>query len=358
MAEIRNHLDTCSRCRENVEQIESTSIWSSGRLETLALRSDTVPGTSQALARLENEINRQSSWKERLEIMFGSINRRWRPALIAFAVLTIISVAFAFEPVRATAEDLLSIFRVRQFAAVPIGPEEQQALSEISELLEQNLFFSEPIMSIEPEITLVDTVAQASDIVGFDVHTPTFMPSGFTLDTIETYSKSAGQMEIDIEQARSVFELLELDPALLPDSLGEKPLGLEVPPNVVQTWQYKNKTGLTYIQGPSPSLDFPEDVDTVALGTVALQLFGMSERDAERMSKSIDWTNTLVVPIPTNIVSFREITVDGTDGLLISGKADDNGSHSAVMWQKGDIINFIQGNVLMDTIVEIAESVQ
>jgi hypothetical protein len=84
----------------------------------------------------------------------------------------------------------------------------------------------------------------------------------------------------------------------------------------------------------------------------------MDDREAQRLSQTIDWTTTLVLPIPTDIVSFREVSIDGTTGLLISEKYDDWGSHSALMWQKGGIIYFLEGNLYTDALMDVAASIQ
>lgn len=358
ISEIRDHLDGCSACREKLEQIESNRVWLNGRMEIVAPRSEAVPNTGQALARLQERLDQKTGWKERFLTMFNSINRRWRPALIALAAIAIIASALTLEPVKAAAQDFLSIFRVRQFAAIPIGPEQQETLNEIGTLLDQNFFLSDPVMTTQMEEINVETLEQAEEIVGFHVRPITSVPSDFEPDTIHASTQGVGEIEVDVATGRSLFEMLDLDPALLPDSLGEEPLSVVIPPAVVQTWTYKEQTGLTFIQAPSPTVDFPDDVDTVALGAAALQLLGMSEKDAQRMSRSLDWTSTLVVPIPTEFVSFREVDVDGTTGLLISQKTDKQGDHSAIMWQKGDIIYFIHSNTGMEKLMDIASSVQ
>jgi hypothetical protein len=84
----------------------------------------------------------------------------------------------------------------------------------------------------------------------------------------------------------------------------------------------------------------------------------MSEHEAERMSNAIDWTTTLVLPIPTDIVSFREVVIDGTRGLALSEEYDRRGSHSALMWQKDGIVYFLQGNLQASDLMDVADSIR
>jgi len=290
--------------------------------------------------------------------MFGLVNRRWRPALVGLALIAVLALAFSLEPVRVAAGDFLSIFRVRQFAVIPMGPEQMERMEEINALLEQSFFLSEPIMLARPEPRTVPSVEEASQAVGFAVRTPQYLPERFaSVPRILVTDQVVGQFKVDLELARSLLELVELDPALLPDSLNERPLELVIPAMAWQSWRYENRTGLDFAQGPSPTVDFPDDVDPAALATAALRLLGMDDREAQRLSQTIDWTTTLVLPIPTDIVSFREVSIDGTTGLLISEKYDDWGSHSALMWQKGGIIYFLEGNLSMDALMDVAASI-
>ena len=290
--------------------------------------------------------------------MFGSRNRRWRPVLVSLALVFVVVVAFTFEPVQVAARDFLSIFRVQEFVVIPVGPEERARMAAIGALLEQNFFLSEPVVIEEPERETVATLGEASDVVGFTVRTPTYTPEELVPDQdIQVSSQGVGLFEVDLEMARTLFEMLELDPALLPDSLGEEPLEVTLPPMATQSWTYQGRTGLIFIQAPSPTVDFPDDVDPDALGAAALQLLGMDERTAARMSESIDWATTLVLPIPTDVAAFREVVINGARGLLISETSDEHGAHSALMWQKDGIVYFLEGNLSMDLVMDVADSI-
>jgi hypothetical protein len=356
MAAVQVHLETCPLCQAKAARLEADSAWVSKRLEVI--RPESTPSATRALAGLNRQAKNRIEWKERIEAMFRSTNRHWRPVLVSLALVLVVVVAFSFEPVRVAAKDFLSIFRVKEFAVIPVDPEQQGQIAEVGALLEQNFFLSEPTVIEQPEGWNVSTLDEASAAVGFTVRTPTYLPEELVPVTdIGVSSRGVGQFEVDLELARSLFELLELDPTLLPDSLGEEPLELILPPMATQTWEYQGRIGLTFIQVPSPSVDFPDDVDPTALGAAALQLLGMDEREATRMSENIDWTNTLVLPLPTDVTAFREVAIDGTRGLLITEARDEHGAHSALMWQKDGIVYFLEGNLSMDLTMDVADSI-
>jgi len=359
MTAVRSHLESCVTCRRTAARLESDSVWASRQMAVMVdFELEAIPSTARALARLTDRIQAKPSWKERMAEMFGLDKRRWRPALIALA-LVVVAVSFTFEPVRVVAGDFLAIFRVQEFAVISIGPEQMERMEEIGRLLEQNYFLSEPIIVEEPAVETIATLDEVSVAAGFAARTPEYLPEGFVpVEGIEVSGPGSAQSTVDLELARSLFVMAGLDPALLPDSLGEQPLTVSLSPMVKQTWRYQYRAALIFLQGPSPVVGFPDDVDPAALGAAALQLLGMSEHEAERVSNAIDWTTTLVLPIPTDIVSFREVTIDGTRGLVLSEAYDRLGSHSALMWQKDGIVYLIQGNLQMSDLMDVADSIR
>jgi hypothetical protein len=356
---VRRHLDECAACRAQAARLEADGRWIRDQLALISQAGDPMAATGRAYARLQVRLETQMNWKERIRTMFEGINPRWRPALIGLALVVLVAVSFTLEPVRAVAGDFLSVFRVQSFAVVPLGPEQMERVEEISALLEQNLVLGEPVFTEEPEEWVVDSAEEASAAVGFEVRTLTAVPQSFVaVPGYHVTSQAVGQVEFELETARSLFEMIGLDSALLPDSLGAEPLGVTVPPLVTQIWAYQTRGDLVFIQGPSPSVEFPDDVDPVALSQAVMPLLGMNEREARRLSESIDWTSTLAVPVPTDIASFSEVEVDGVTGLLLTQQSGRGRPGSALMWQKDEILYFLQGRVLSDDIMEIAGSIR
>lgn len=108
----------------------------------------------------------------------------------------------------------------------------------------------------------------------------------------------------------------------------------------------------------SPTIVWPEGVDPRQLGMALLQALGLSEADAQRLSRTIDWTSTLVIPLPTNIASFREVEVDGANGVMIES-ASGNSGESAILWQRDGILYVVSGRGVERTLLlQIAGSLR
>ncbi len=169
----------------------------------------------------------------------------------------------------------------------------------------------------------------------------------------------------DLEALRQVFAAMELDPALLPDNLGQ-PFVITIPASIAQTYgEADDPEGFILAQIPSPSVEVPEGVDMQALGNAMLQLLGMTPEEAARLSQTIDWTTTLVVPMPTSVSTIQEVELDGTTGLyILSGwepdaTDPDEGHYNGgmLLWEKNGFIMAIIGNQSMTGLFEMTSIV-
>ena len=88
---------------------------------------------------------------------------------------------------------------------------------------------------------------------------------------------------------------------------------------------------------------------------VVFQTLGMSESEAARLAASIDWTNTLLMPIPEEFATFSEVRVAGTSGLALSSL---DGVNSALMWQDGGRVYVISGPLTARELVRAANSLR
>jgi len=84
----------------------------------------------------------------------------------------------------------------------------------------------------------------------------------------------------------------------------------------------------------------------------------MPAEDAERMANSIDWTSTLVIPLPADAGKAREVSVDGVTGLLVEDARNPFRS-SAVLWERDGVLYFMSGsNMDQRVLLDAADSLQ
>jgi hypothetical protein len=68
----------------------------------------------------------------------------------------------------------------------------------------------------------------------------------------------------------------------------------------------------------------------------------MSREEAAAFTSTVDWTSTLVVPIPRNAAINEQVVVDGVTGTLIQ-RSSEEGPQFALLWVKDGIIYAISG---------------
>jgi hypothetical protein len=78
------------------------------------------------------------------------------------------------------------------------------------------------------------------------------------------------------------------------------------------------------------------------LAEIGLEFTGMSPLQAQQFSQNVDWTSSLVIPIPRNAATYQQVTVDGVSGTLIQRPPDDAPQY-ALVWVKDGIIYAIGG---------------
>jgi hypothetical protein len=196
--------------------------------------------------------------------------------------------------------------------------------------------------------TAVDSLPEAGLQTGLEVRTIAGLgePTG-----INVIDGAEGRLRIDLAAARALMEAAGADPTLLPDSLDGASVHVIVFPGVEQSWNEST----TFLQAPSPLVEYPEDVDPQALGEAALQVLGTEPREARRIARSIDWASTLLLPIPREAVTFREVSVDGASGVFLEPL---DGEEGALLWQKDGILYMLSSEGGPDELLNLVDSLR
>lgn len=95
-------------------------------------------------------------------------------------------------------------------------------------------------------------------------------------------------------------------------------------------------------QIPSPEVSAPVSLDINKLAQIGLEFTGMTAEETAQFTNTVDWTSTLVVPIPRNAATYEHILVDGVTGTLIERPSDDTPQFT-LFWVKDGIIYTIGG---------------
>ena len=268
------------------------------------------------------------------------------------ATIAAVSFAFTFPEVRAGAAAFLDLFRVVNFAGVRFDPQRLEGLKAGGVGLPSLLGDIEPSTPPAPPVSYANP-AEAGQAAGIEVRLPAWVPPGWTLaETVVTAEHSA-RVTANTAKLQTVLDALALDDVRLPDGLDGQVATVHLPAVVAMTYRDGNRP-LRLIEARSAEISFPAGFDVPALAQAGLRILGLDRDEAYRMAYSIDWRNTLIVPVPADAASFRRVNVAGADGLLIE-RARGGG---LLLWSANGQMYALAAPLAAAAMLEIAQSLQ
>lgn len=306
--------------------------------------------------------------------MIGIFSKRLRPAFAVAATVLALGIALTFPPVQALATNFLGLFRVKQIEVVQVDPSRLSDLNN-DKILGQRIgeMFSDSFtVGKEPgEPVVVADAAAASQSAGFSVRLPTSATESPALSVSDSTSFS---LTIDRERAQGILNDAGFSDLVLPESVDGATVSVDIPASVAAAYgpcpspSTTEEEGINwsqlrqciiFTQMPSPTVDAPADLDVKALAEIGLQFMGMSAEDAQQISETVDWSTTLVIPLPRNAAEVEEVSVDGVTGTLLSRRSDeDTPARYTLIWVKNDVIYAIAGFDRADDALAMANSLQ
>ena len=296
--------------------------------------------------------------------------RIWRPVLALMGLLGVVTVLLSFPSARAAAQQFLDLFRVQHFVAVSIDPSRiaqieqlQNGKFDLKALLSRDL----QVLKDPGEPQDASDVAEASKATGMEVRLPLVLPEGIIQTGIQVIGEGLARFTADTSKLASILESLDITDVQIPSQLNGAVITVRVPPCVFAT--YSRGQGKAQVacltQANSPEITLPGGVFLPDLVQIGLRVAGLSTDEARRLAYSVDWHSTLMVPVPVNAASFREVELRGTKGLLIETRAG-NGqqnsnqprmkSGSTLLWAEGSKVYALSGTVRSIELLEMANA--
>ena len=368
---IKAHLDECSECQDRAEKLSFIGIQTNELLSALKPQGAEAPQpNSQALSFFE----RRYKAKENLTMYDKIFNRKYRFAWVAVGVIAILAVAMLFPQVRAIGSSFLGLFRVEQFTILQFDPEELEerlgSSSNFEYLLAENVVIEE-----FGEMQAAADAAEASNLAGFTVRLPA-TTHGDELLKVQPGAKIS--MQIDLPKMQALLNEIGGTDLQLPSALDGAEVSMELPVVVVAAYgncevspEMMREAGvdpdrpvldlsecITLSQFPSPEISAPPGLDIAGIGEVFLQVLGMTPEEATQFSQSVDWTTTLVIPIPRDGTEYQDVFVDGVEGTLIMQSQRSEFPHYLLVWIKEGVVYGLTGPGTADSALEIADSLE
>jgi len=346
------HIGGCERCGLRLRSIE-------------AQRS----GVQENLAALQNEsstADARFAYQRFQQAAAGRAVRRppmvWpRPAIGWAAAAVVVLLVLALSPGRTWAQRVLSMLRVQKVAVLPVDLSEltaQNALGHgglIAQFMSDNV-----VITMQPaKPAAAADVAAAGQAAGFAVRT---LDQLGTPGKISVNDQGAFQMTLNRERLQALVDAAGRSDIQIPASADGSLLAVHVPKMVLLQYGNCGKAAdtqncINFMQVPSPTISVPPSLNLAALAESALQLAGMGAAEAHTFAQNVDWTSTLVIPLPQAGASFRTVPVDGVNGSLIESAPRGNFvGHYQLIWVKNGIVYSLGGQGTSERALAAAES--
>jgi anti-sigma factor RsiW len=351
----RAHLSGCPTCQNRLDQISARAQRVQVQFDRLNAGNPAQPSSTQAAYRHFATSSRlYSQKKETLRTMFTR-----RPIWTVLAVIALLAMVFTLTPARAWASDFLGLFRVEKVQVIAFNQdavEETQTRMEVHQEAFERIF-QEDMQVTEHQVpeTVVST-EEAAGIIGFTPRLPADM-SGAELriqpgfDAIFTIDQPKLQELIDVMGAEFT----------LPEAANGQVVTMNVPDALTANADCSEDPDMVYrclslIQLRSPVVDAPDGMPVEEIGAAMFTFLGMPEDEAREMSQRIDWTTTLVIPVPSDgAVQVKDVNVDGVTGSLFLQPIR-NGF--VLVWVKDGILYGLSGTGGEMDALQIAGSIQ
>lgn len=348
------HLETCTSCQMRQQQLQEKQREAGRLLAFFNPAEQTAPSAQRAWSRLSQKIMLQK------EI---SMTKKWFSfplVRVGFAALALLTLFLVFPGSRAWAGEFLNLFRVQQVQVVSVdftGLEQLTGDGTLGNRFTEMIGDSVNMQQEPSEPVSAASAEEASELAGFEVRIPEGMTpsqinvtSGaaftFTVDRAKSQAllDEAGRGDLVLPESVDGAEILVNIPSAVSIGFGTCPTpGSEVSGNTEQsTIENRYPECVIFAQIPSPNVNAPADLDITALAQIGLEFTGMSTEEAQAFTSTVDWTSTLIVPIPQNASVNEQVAVDGVTGTLIQ-RPSGEGPQFALLWAKDGILYAISG---------------
>ena len=291
------------------------------------------------------------------------------PLVLSLASVALVTALFTVPAVRGSAQAFLHLFRVVSFVAVPVEPGRLDAVEgvlESSSLDLPGLIGQQVTVLADPGAPVTVTSADAaSAAAGMPVSMPV-TPDYLTLSSIKVSGMRAARLTMDTMRFQQVLDVLGINDIEVPAELNGRAVTIQVPPMVeVEYERGSDPTQASYrrvefVQVRQPIVEMPDGFDLATFGEIGLRILGIDAAEARRMAQQIDWSSTLVVPFPSGVANFRQITVHGGPGLALETARPDTNVPATrmIVWSTEGKVFAMRGNIDINSLMDLVNSVQ
>jgi hypothetical protein len=361
LAEVNQHLASCANCQARFEKLRADTLHARNLLTTLVpAASDTTISSAVAYTHFRSKLElgdpREASWISRL------FAPRWRPAWGLAATVVIVAILLGVNPMSTWAQRVLAMLRVQKITVVAIDPSALMGNGDPGSRPYKliNQFIADSVLvTMDPgKPNAATNVTDAAQLAGYPIRTLGILGAP---QSIEVTGETAFQMSINRDRIETLLEEVGRSDIHIPESANGALIAVHIPKIVISRYgdcPPQHSTGCTsLIQSPSPTVSVPPDLNMSEIAEAALELAGMSSSEAHSFCQTVDWSSTMVIPIPHNTSSYETVTVVGVEGTLITENLP-QGNRYSLLWVKNGVIHSLTGHGTSSDALTLAASLQ
>ncbi len=334
---IEDHLSSCSRCLQQLNEVEDNLNFAFQSLGGLLEEYRQAPPMGQAKV--------WEKVKNYRRVKIRGINMmKMRKAAIAAVIVLAIGVVGSMPAVQTAAANLLQVFRVQNVDTITLGSNDmtqiQNALQQGNQKIDMENFGSFQTVGEADDRSI--TAEELSDLA-FKAKLPDLMEgqnAEYTLQKTPTI-----EIKPKVENINKL--LLGLGSEYkLPAALDGQICRITMEDSLITRYD-----DLTLYQQPSPQIEVPGgiSVEEVARAMVALPIW--PENVKTQLQSVTDWEHTLLIPTGE---TGSKVKVNGNNGVLVNEK-----NYRSLIWQDNGILYLLEdhSNKQLD-LVKMAESLR
>lgn len=367
------HLPTCAHCqgvvddlRQSVELAETSVAALRANADLSAVEVDRARMRLAALRsrqKLGSPDHRTAS-SSRAPVPWRRLMTGSRVAFSGVAAAAVLLAGLAFTPGgQSAASAFLSQFRTQSVAPITVSAQSQADLMRTINALGRLGTVAMPSGATEPRAAVrgaaqqaqTVTLAEASRIVSPLLQPdPTSLPASLKgPPKVQVMPSQSIQFTFDKAKAAAYFASIGRSDFVVPDKFDGATLAVSIPSAVLL--QYGNTTSkeaLIVGQSGEVAVDVVRgQVGLDEMHSFLLSLPGLPSDVVRQLQNLNSWSNTLPVPIPVDVVSWKQVPIAGNPGLLLD---DNSGVGSAAIWHANGHLFGMAGSLKSDDLRRIA----
>jgi hypothetical protein len=305
--------------------------------------------------------------------------KRWKPYVAGAAAIVVVVVFLSLPAGQKLVGKFFESLRMQKVQAVNVDlssftdPNANPALHEMV----AKMISDKVVVTVNEQDQAASDPASATKLAGFPVQ---LISSRKDQPKLAVSGEHAINLTVDRSRLQAIFNEAGHPDLLVPQSLDGAAVAVQIPravqvqygtcptPTTATNAIASNVTGppaastqfsdcVRLREGPSPKVNVPPGLDVQNLAQIGLEVAGMSPTQSHDFLQTVDWKSTLTMTVPRFLRSYQGVTINGTQGTLLT-LAGRRGPGYTLVWAKNGMVYSLVGFGDSSEAVALANSVK